>query len=137
MSDAQHRQGKRGIRRSAASRIALYASLPSLNPAPPMPKDYNAADYKSWYQTKWWYRARAIMRRDHPLCQMCADQGKITPMKVVDHKVPHRGNSILFFNMSNLWSLCKFHHDSVKAAQEQRSMAADINGNPLVPKEGW
>lgn len=64
-------------------------------------RGYNAA----------WRRAREIYLARNPLCVMCAREGRLTPATVVDHIIPHRGDSELFWNTANWQSLCKKHHD--------------------------
>jgi 5-methylcytosine-specific restriction endonuclease McrA len=78
-----------------------------------------APNFKHWYQTKWWKVVTKKWKELNPLCVMCKRQGKQTPVDVVDHKIPHKGNPILFFNWSNLQSLCYFHHNSIKQQQER------------------
>lgn len=124
------------LRRNATNN-PLYAAMIERVQRPLPSPAYNAADHKHLYQTKWWWRARAIMRRDHPWCVFCASKGLQVRMKMVDHKTPHRGNPALFFNFNNLQSLCLNCHNSVKAALERNRGGADIDGNPLNPQEGW
>jgi 5-methylcytosine-specific restriction protein A len=63
-----------------------------------------------------WQKARAAYLRMHPLCAECERSGKVEPANVVDHIKPHRGDMMLFWDMSNWQSLCKRCHD-VKTAQ--------------------
>jgi 5-methylcytosine-specific restriction enzyme A len=60
---------------------------------------------------------------------------------VVDHKLPHRGDSKLFFDASNLQSLAKQCHDSWKQALERSGtdviQGCDERGLPLDPKHHW
>ena len=55
---------------------------------------------------------------------------------VVDHKVPHKGNHVLFYDPANLWSLCKAHHDSAKQQEEKLGYSTQIgdDGWPVCPK---
>lgn len=46
-----------------------------------------------------------------PLCRMCTADGQVVPATTVDHIVPHRGDMALFWDVGNLQSLCKPHHD--------------------------
>lgn len=59
-----------------------------------------------------WQVARRDFLRDHPLCEECLREGKLTPATVVDHRVPHRGDEDLFWERSNWAAMCKPHHDS-------------------------
>lgn len=56
----------------------------------------------------------------HPLCVMCDKEGKVEPARVADHVRPHRGDAALFWDETNLQSLCRPHHDRDKQATEKR-----------------
>ena len=58
-----------------------------------------------------WREARAAYLRRHPLCVSCQAEGKLTAATVVDHIIPHRGDTKLFWDESNWQPLCKEHHD--------------------------
>ena len=58
-----------------------------------------------------WREARAIFLKQHPLCAFCQAEGKIVPATVVDHIIPHWGDQRLFWDQTNLESLCKECHD--------------------------
>lgn len=51
---------------------------------------------------------------------MCEDEGRLTPATIVDHIIPHRGDTALFWDTDNWQPLCKLHHDKVKQAEEKR-----------------
>lgn len=55
-----------------------------------------------------WRAAREVYLAAHPLCVECKKQGRLTPARVVDHIVPHRGDQQLFWDESNWQSLCDF-----------------------------
>ena len=73
-----------------------------------------------WYNLAKWKRLRwSILVRDGFKCQMCGRLNGYTKFLVADHKVPHRGNSALFWDANNLWTLCKSPcHDKHKQAME-------------------
>lgn len=64
-----------------------------------------------------WQRARKQFLLDHPLCQECQRNGRITAANVVDHITPHKGNQELFWDQSNWQALCQSCH-SKKTARE-------------------
>ena len=66
-----------------------------------------------------WQQARAEHLRAHPLCVMCGKEGRVTAATVVDHCIPHRGDSVLFWNRANWQSLCATHHSGEKQAMER------------------
>ncbi|MFL9933603.1 HNH endonuclease signature motif containing protein [Paraburkholderia sp. RL18-103-BIB-C] len=91
------------------------------------------------YNSPRWRRLRAAHLHEHPCCVMCLAQGYDTTATVVDHRCPHHGNLRLFFDPSNLQSLCKPHHDSSKQWEERRGIepGCDANGNPLDARHPW
>lgn len=58
-----------------------------------------------------WRKARKSFLQTHPLCEECLKRGVYTKATVVDHRVPHRGDSKLFWDQSNWQALCKPCHD--------------------------
>jgi 5-methylcytosine-specific restriction protein A len=89
-----------------------------------------AAEVKSWLDRqrpsaarrgygRRWRRARAAFLARHPLCAACGAQGRVVPVTVVDHVVPHRGDAALFWDEKNWAALCKRCHDR-KTAREGR-----------------
>lgn len=48
---------------------------------------------------------------EHPLCEMCSNEGHTTPAEVVDHIIAHRGDSSLFWSSDNHRALCALHHN--------------------------
>jgi 5-methylcytosine-specific restriction enzyme A len=62
-------------------------------------------------------RQRQLWRE--PFCQCPHCVGKQVRAEVVDHKIPHRGDSTLFFDENNLQSMTKAHHDSMKQSEER------------------
>ena len=65
--------------------------------------------------TSQWRRDRLAFLRTHPACALCAQ-----PATVVDHVIPHRGDSALFDNTANWQALCAPCHNSVKQRLERR-----------------
>lgn len=97
---------------------------------------------KSWqhlYKTKLWKTLRLAQLSKNPLCKYCEQQGRTEVATVVDHIKPHKGDEILFYNPSNLQSMCKLHHDSTKAREEARGVivGCDVSGVPLDPNHHW
>lgn len=67
-----------------------------------------------------WQQARERFLSEHPLCCYCERTGRITAATIVDHKIPHQGDPVLFWDESNWQPLCKPCHDSTKAKEEGR-----------------
>jgi hypothetical protein len=67
---------------------------------------------RAWYKTQEWLTLRTLQ---------------------------HRGNPALFFDPSNLQSLCKACHDGSKQSEERRGyvIGNDATGRPLDPNHPW
>ncbi|MBS7737928.1 MULTISPECIES: HNH endonuclease signature motif containing protein [unclassified Chelatococcus] len=95
-----------------------------------------ADDRRPWrglYKTAAWRQLRLSCLAAHPLCVMCEEVGDVTPADTVDHKIPHRGDTALFFDPGNLQSLCKRCHDSHKKRIENGQIvtATGLDGWPI------
>ena len=66
---------------------------------------------------KRWQQVRKRYLEVHPLCAECMKQGLYVKASDVDHIIPHRGDSDLFWDQSNWQPLCHRHH-SMKTARE-------------------
>lgn len=86
-----------------------------------------------------WRKARATFLMNHPMCVMCQAQGKTTAASVVDHRIPHKGNTRLFWDRKNWQPLCKPCHDRHKARQEHTGtlQGAGADGLPLDSGHHW
>lgn len=84
------------------------------------------APWRAWYALKRWKDLRiATFKRDRFVCQWpgCGRiEGNLSQL-VADHKTPHRGNPVLFWDPLNVWTLCKPCHDGPKQRQEARNRA--------------
>lgn len=94
-----------------------------------MPK----ADWHYLYDTKRWKALRLYHMGTEPICRMCKQVDRITPVAVVDHVKPHKGDIELFFDDTNLQSLCVTHHNATKQRQEHRGheQGCDATGIPM------
>ena len=86
-----------------------------------------------------WRNARKAYLTQHVRCVMCERAGKLTRATVVDHIKAHRGNPILFWDVSNWQPLCQPHHDITKQRFEKSNKATgvDDNGRPIDPYHPW
>jgi 5-methylcytosine-specific restriction protein A len=102
----------------------LRAPLASLSPLVCRPVDeegHGREPWRNWYKLARWKRLRiATFVRDLFTCQMpgCGRIQGNTALLVADHKRPHRGDPVLFWNPLNVWTLCKPCHDGRKQAAE-------------------
>jgi len=84
----------------------------------------DAAPWRAWYRTKRWRDLRiAVFARDAFRCQRTGQlvMGKYPApgSPVANHKRPHRGDPVLFWDMSNIETVAKSVHDSIIQAEEQ------------------
>lgn len=86
---------------------------------------------RTWYGSARWKAKRELQLALHPICKMCADQGRTTAARIADHRTPHKGDEQLFWH-GKLDSLCKRCHDSDKQRIER-------SGKPLTTygTDGW
>jgi 5-methylcytosine-specific restriction endonuclease McrA len=87
----------------------------------------------SWlYKTKEWIQLRESWLRFNCWCVMCQEIGIRKRATVVDHKVRHAGNRTIFFDRTNLQSLCPSCHNSAKQRMEKSGKV-----RPAVGLDGW
>lgn len=74
-------------------------------------KGYTEISRLGYYNTSAWKKLRLLKLGNNPLCEMCLAVNRLTPAKVVDHIEPITKENIeLFYEYSNLQSLCDEHH---------------------------
>ena len=91
----------------------------------------DAAPWRAWYRTKRWADLRmAVFVRDNFVCQRTGELavGKYPAPNsaVANHKIPHRGDPALFWDIGNLETVLKSVHDGLIQAEEQS-----------IPKGRW
>ena len=91
------------------------------------------------YDSPDWRAARKAYLRQHPLCVMCKQFGRVTPAKIVDHIKPHKNNYEMFWDQDNWESLCASCHSGIKRVQDIHgySQACDASGVPLNANHPW
>jgi 5-methylcytosine-specific restriction protein A len=89
------------------------------------------AEHHRLYGEGRWKRLRRLQLAQHPLCRMCEEAGRVEPAVLVDHIRPAKDNVELFFDMSNLQSLCRPCHDGVKRKDEYRGFSTQIGEDGL------
>jgi 5-methylcytosine-specific restriction endonuclease McrA len=82
-------------------------------------------DSREWRELRTQVRSEARGRCQWP---QCTREGFC-----VDHRAPHKGVPSLFFDRSNLWLLCKLHHDH-KTATYDGGFGREVR--PLWPMRG-
>lgn len=86
-----------------------------------------------------WRRLRADYLRRNPICVEHRRLGFVVVANIVDHKIPHKGDQVLFWSESNWQALCKTCHDSWKQASERgvTRSGCSANGMPTDPSHHW
>lgn len=77
--------------------------------------------WRKWYGSRRWKALRRlVLDRDEYRCQTptCGRIEADTSQLVADHKRAHRGDPALFWDVTNLQTLCKTCHDSLKKAHD-------------------
>lgn len=112
--------------RGLGSRLAAPPSrLRRVVASPTVQADTAPRRAVSWYKTARWQKLRrVILKRDGYVCQatgvLLVGKYPADNSPVVDHKIPHRGDEVMFWDESNLWSVAKSWHDKVKQGMEKR-----------------
>ena len=65
-----------------------------------------------------WQKLRNCFIAQHPFCEQCMKQGRLTLATDVDHIKPHRGDPILLFDEENLQALCHACHSRKTASED-------------------
>lgn len=81
-----------------------------------------AKPWRKWYHLKRWKDLRwATFIRDQFTCQMCGTFQADSALLVADHRKPHRGEEVRFFDPDNVHTLCASPcHSKHKQRMEQQ-----------------
>jgi len=82
-----------------------------------------AGSGRQWYQSKAWRELRRWHLAQYPYCVECLHDGKAKAEAIprrpnVDHIKPHKGCSGMFFDLTNLQTLCHSHHSRKTATED-------------------
>lgn len=79
--------------------------------------------WKLWYKAARWRALRLhVFARDRFTCGKCSQRERNTSLLVCDHIEPHRGRERLFWDDTNLQTLCTTCHNKLKQKEEQQSL---------------
>jgi len=65
-----------------------------------------------------WRKFRKVFLSRNPLCVLCQQRGEIVAGKVVDHIIPHKGDTKLFWAKDNHQTLCIPCHNAKSATEK-------------------
>ena len=92
-----------------------------------------AIAWRKLYKSRAWTNGRLIFLASNPLCERCLNAGRTTAATVVNHRTPHKGDVVLFFDQDNWEATCKPCHDRDIATEERRGYSdrIGIDGWPV------
>lgn len=98
-------------------------------------KAFNARESSSsrGYDAKW-RKARRYHLIHNPLCVACKADELVVQATVVDHRIPHKGDQVIFWDRSNWQSLCTEHHN-IKTATEDGGFGRPTGNGRFKIKE--
>ena len=87
-------------------------------------KRYEENDWRAWYGTKRWRDLKTAAHvRDRYVCQrtgeLCVGRYPAPNSPVANHKIPHRGDPALFWDIDNIETVMKSVHDGEIQREEQ------------------
>jgi len=83
-----------------------------------------ASPWRAWYHTARWQKLRQqVFIRDNYTCQrtgaLCVAKHPAPDSPVANHKIPHRGDPKLFWDIDNIETVSKEVHDGLIQAEER------------------
>ncbi len=91
------------------------------------------AAHRLYYHARW-RRIRRNVLMQHPLCQRCEAQGRVTAATIVNHNPPHGGDVERFW-AGPFEALCKPCHDGPTRREELGLPARDYSTE--IGRSGW
>ena len=105
---------------------------------------YTSTPWRAWYKTAQWQRLREeVFVRDAYICQrtgqLCNGRGNEPYAPVANHKKPHRGDPVLFWDINNIETVTKAVHDGRIQREERRGyqIGNGADGRPTDPNHPW
>jgi 5-methylcytosine-specific restriction protein A len=93
--------------------------------------------WRAWYKTAKWQKLRErVLLRDLYTCQrtgtLCLGKHPAPNSPVANHRKPHKGDPILFWDENNVETVMKSVHDADIQAQEKSGRQRVVTG-----PDGW
>lgn len=83
---------------------------------------------KRFYDSARWHKAKRMKLARNPLCELCQQEGRVTPADVVHHIISVSKDSDRNLDLNYLVSLCHEHHNRVETEKEKRNEGRDGSG---------
>ena len=80
------------------------------------PHNHDTRAKDKMYHTTRWRQLREYILNREPMCRLCEAEGRRTPAKVIDHKIPIQFGGDRW-SLDNLQPLCT-HCDNVKTGED-------------------
>lgn len=111
------------LKPSLSRLLPALGKLAAADPGYDRQREANAP-WRKWYKTARWRALRLrVFARDLFQCQCgCGVIEGNTSLLVADHKTPHRGDERKFWDETNIQTMRKPCHDTLKQKQEQASL---------------
>jgi 5-methylcytosine-specific restriction endonuclease McrA len=83
--------------------------------------------WRAWYNTRRWECLRRLaFERDLYTCQrsgeICSGTGNDPNAPIANHKIPHHGDPVLFWDINNIETVTKRIHDGLIQSEERRAL---------------
>jgi 5-methylcytosine-specific restriction protein A len=100
-------------------------------PSKPHQRTPEAERYRRLYRTAAWQRLRLAQLRSQPLCERCIASDVVEVATTVHHRVAHKGDETLFWDLNNLESVCDPCHNGPIQSEERLGYSKEIG------TDGW
>ncbi|MEB4860612.1 HNH endonuclease [Priestia megaterium] len=68
---------------------------------------------QAFYSSLSWINLRNRKKRKNPLCEVCLEEGRLTPVEIVHHLTEVKDDWSQRLSIDNLQSVCKAHHHKI------------------------
>lgn len=106
----------------------LRREKPRMKPQDRDQRRYQEQPWRRWYQSKEWQTLRLLaFERDGYICQrtgvLCipGGTGQEDNAPVANHRIPHKGDRVLFYDLDNIQCVSKWAHDNIIQKEEKEA----------------
>jgi 5-methylcytosine-specific restriction protein A len=80
------------------------------HPGRPQTHDPARKERDKFYSSAAWLKLRKIFIDEHPSCQRCLAEGRLTPSRIAHHRIERLDDADLALDQNNLEALCDRCH---------------------------